>query len=154
MDQLYIVDYPINTEYAEAAIIQVNRDYDRIERCPQCGAYVSGAYWLPPREVVLTKHKAPDFLYTYCDNAPFVISERALEAIRQAGLTGITRAEEIELIRFQRKPKHEKPLPRYFRIETARSRMTIDHEHTVIRYGKHREGPVCSLCRPVPKAAI
>lgn len=148
--QLYIVDYPRKSEYAEAAVIPIEHDYDRIDHCPECGGYVSGAYWLPPREVVLTKHKAPDFLYAYCDNVPFVVSERVVEAIRSTKLTGLLVAEEIETVRFQRKPKQEKYLPKYYHIEVARSRITIDHEHSVIKYGNRKDGPGCPLCRQVP----
>ena len=148
--QLYIVDYPRKSEYAEAAIIKVERDYDRCDYCPECGARVSGAYWMQPREVVLTRHKAPDFLYGYSDNAPFVVSERVLDAMRSAGLTGLLKVEEIETVRFQRKPKQEKYLPKYYHIEVARSRITVNHEHSVIKYGNRKDGPGCPLCRQVP----
>ena len=152
--QLYIVDYPRKSEYAEASPIKTEHDYDRFDYCPECGSRVSGAYWIQPREVVLTKHKAPDFLYTYCDSAPFVVSERALEAIRAAGLRGLLQAQEIETVRFQRTPKQEKYLPKYYHIEVARSRITIDHEQSVIKYGTRgyggrKEGPGCPLCRQV-----
>ena len=128
----------------------MQHDYDRTDRCPQCGAYVSGAYWMQPREVVLTRHKAPDFLYAYCDNVPFVVSERVLDAIQSTGLTGLLRAEEIETVRFQRRPKHEKYLPKYYHIEVARSRMTIDHSNSMIKYGNRKAGPGCPLCRQIP----
>lgn len=149
--QVYIVDYPIKSEYAEAGInTKIQYDYDRIACCPECGAWVSGGYWVKPREVALTKHKAPDFLYFYGDNAPFVVSERVVEAIRSAGLTGLLVAEEIETVRFQRKPKQEKYLPKYYHIEVARSRITIDHARSVIKYGKRKDSPGCPLCRQVP----
>lgn len=148
--QLYIVDYPGKSEYAQAAIIPVTYDYDRYVCCPECGERVSGAYWLPPREVLLTRHKAPDFLYGYSDNVPFVISERVVEAIRSSGLRGLLVAEELETVRFQRKPKQEKYLPKYYHIEVSRSRITVDHEHSVIKYGNRKDGPGCPLCRQVP----
>lgn len=153
--QLYIVDYPRKSEYAEAAITPVNYDYDRCEYCPECGARVSGAYWMPPREVVLTRHKAPDFLYGYSDNVDFVVSDRVIEAIRSAELTGLLVSEEIETVRFQRKPKQEKYLPKYYHIEVARSRITIDHDRSNIKYGSpygnRKDSGGCPLCRPVPR---
>ena len=148
--QLYIVEYPISNQYAEASPIPVEHDYDKMDYCPECGNRVSGGYWKQPREVVLNRHKAPDFLYAYCDNAPFVVTERVLEAIRSAGLSGLCKAEEIETVHFQRKPKQEKYLPKYYHIEVARSRITIDHEHSVIKYGNRKDGPGCPLCRQVP----
>lgn len=149
-NDIFIVDYPRKTEFAEAAVIPVKYDYCKYASCPQCGARVSGAYWEQPREAVLTKHKAPDFLYAYCDNVPFLLSERALEKIRLAGLTGIVCSEEIEKVRFQRKSKKELCVPRYFHIELARSRITVDHQKSVIVYGSQGNAKCCPLCRQVP----
>lgn len=156
--ELYIVTYPWNTEYAEAALTDdVKYDYDRVERCPLCGRRVSGGFWSPPREVTLTNRRIPDFLYSYSSRAPFLISERALTVIRQEGLTGIKDAQKIEHVRFQRKGKKEIPIPQYYYIELIRSKMTINHEKSVIVYGKPDGDPeeegsyakVCPLCRPV-----
>lgn len=147
---LYTAEYPRKATYAEAYPIDVEYDYDRYVSCPRCGRRVSGAYWLRPREVVLTKRNAPDFLYAYCDQVPFVISENALEKLRAGGLTGIAHAEEIELVRFQRKAKTETPIPKYYHIELARSRITVDHEASVIKYGKLHDEAICPLCRQVP----
>lgn len=149
-NHLYITDFPMKTEYAEAYPIKCAYDYSRFVSCPICAERVSGAYWLPPREVVLTKRNAPDFLYCYSDNAPFVISERALHVIQNAGLTGITHAEEIDIVRFQRKSKKEVVIPKYYHIELARSRITINHEKSVIHYGKSSRTNTCALCRQVP----
>lgn len=152
--ELYIVTYPWTTEYAEAALTDdVKYDYDKVERCPLCGERVSGGFWMQPREVALTNRRVPDFLYSFsCE--PFLISERALTVIRQEGLTGIKDVQEIEHVRFQRKGKKEVPIPKYYFIELERSKMTIDHEKSVIVYGSCREGEpyskACPLCRPVP----
>ena len=147
---LYIVDYPRKSAYAEAAIIPVSYDYDRIERCPECGGAVSGAYWMQPRELVLTSRKVPDFLYAYCDNVPFLLSENAIDKICKARLTGIEAAEEIELVRFQRKSKSDNLPPKYYRIKLARSRITVDHEKSVIHYGRVPAGrKLCPLCHQV-----
>ncbi len=147
---LYIVDYPRKTEFAEAAPIDVNNDYSRYESCPKCGNRVSGALWMRPREVVLTSRKIPDFLYAYCDDSPFLLSENALQKIQDAGLVGITKAEEIEHIRFQRKSKKEVPIPKFYHIELARSMITIDHPKSRIVYGNRGKRTCCSLCRQVP----
>lgn len=147
---LYIVDFPRNNEYADAAPIEIRHDYGRVDRCPQCGAYVSGAYWMPPREVVLTKRKIPDFLYHDNSGPCFVISEDALNRIQNAGLTGIIRAEKIENVRFQRKAKVSPLLPNYYYIELLRSKITIDHAKSKISYGYSTESRTCTLCRQVP----
>lgn len=149
--ELYIVDFPRRSDYAEAAVIQNTYNYDRIARCPECGSPVSGAYWTRPREAVLTNRKAPDFLYIFTDNVPFLLSHNALEKFCQAGLTGIINAEEIETVRFQRKSKTETGIPRYYHVELARSRITIHHEKSVIHYGDTRHGSYCPLCNQAEK---
>lgn len=150
-DFLFMVDFPHKSSYAETALIEVDYLYDNYVACPECGRRVTGAYWLPPREVVLTKRVVPDFLYVLTDRAPFVISEKALTVIQNAGLTGILRYEEIEIARFQRKSKTEIPIPKYYHIELAYSRITINHERSVIDHGPasidHKK--LCPLCHPV-----
>lgn len=149
--ELFIVQMPWKGKYADGIEEDIEHDNGRIERCPLCGRGVSFSYWNHPRKVALTKRKAPDFLYT--SYPPFLISERALAVIRQAGLTGIINAEEIEYTRFIRKGKREIPIPKYYYIELTRSKMTINHEKSVIVYGNQKEGAYatpCPLCRPVP----
>ena len=149
-NNLYIVDDRRQTEYAEGALSTTPQyDYDRFDSCPLCGERVSGAYWMPPREVILTKRKVPDFLYTLDSEAPFVISHKALTAIQNAGLTGIINVEEVEIVRFQRKSKKEDVIPRYYHIELARSRITINHEKSIISYGRSSRNHTCPLCRQV-----
>lgn len=149
-NKLFIVEYPRRSEFAEAAVIPVEHDYTKFVSCPKCGARVSGAYWAHPREVVLTKHNVPDFLYAYCDNTPFLISEKAMEKIIQAGLKGIICFEEIEKIRFQRKSKRDILPPKYYHIELARSHITINHQESNIVYGRQNKSVICSLCNQVP----
>lgn len=151
---LYIVKYPWKQEFAEAAVMDnVKYDYSKADQCPLCGRRVSGGYWMPPREVVLTNRRAPDFLYSYSSEAPFLISERAWMVIHQAGLKGIKNVQEIEYTHFQRKGKKETTIPKYYYLELVRSKMTINHEKSVIIYGNQETGSyaqVCPLCRPVP----
>lgn len=154
--ELYTAIRPLTDKYAEAfPPDDVEYDYNVADLCPLCGGRVSGGYWMRPREVILTKHKVPDFLYCYGGSkAPFLISERVLTVIRQEGLTGIKDAQGIEYVRFQRKAKKEVPIPKYYYVELERSKMTIDHEKSSIVYGSCPEGEpyskACPLCRQVP----
>ena len=152
-NQLYIVHYPYKPEYAEGASGVVrNLDYSRIDKCPKCGNYVSGALWVPPRQVILTSRKVPDFLYHYGAETFFLLSKNALEKIQQAGLRGITFAEKIDKVGFQRKSKKEFPIPEYYYFKLQRSRITIDHQKSHIKYGESYGGKKesCPLCRQVP----
>ena len=84
--EFYIVMDPWKTEYATGELPDnVVYDFDRMERCPLCGAPVSGGYWPQPREVALTNRRVPDFLYSY-SYEPFLISERALAVIQPSGM--------------------------------------------------------------------
>lgn len=151
-NQLYIVDYPSKLEYAEE-VPQMDKTYDfsKIEKCTECGSYVSGGFWLPPRQVVLSSRKVPDFLYTYGGNTPFLLSKNALMKIQQAGLRGITFAEKIDKVSFQRKSKTEMPIPEYYFFGLNRSRITINHQKSEIIYGKSCGWlkKSCPLCRQV-----
>lgn len=148
---IYIVERSLRkTGYAEAAPIFVDHEYGHTETCPLCGAYVASAPWKRPREIVLTSRKTPDFLYAYCDTSPFLLSENALQKIQSSGLKGILSAEKIEQVRFQRRSKQETPIPTYYHIELARSKITINHKKSNIVYGQSSDCRQCDLCRPVP----
>ena len=48
--EFYIVMDPWKTEYATGELPDnVVFDFDKMERCPLCGAPVSGGYWPRPR---------------------------------------------------------------------------------------------------------
>ena len=147
--RFFVAEYPRKSDYAAAEPILPEYDFDRCVRCPQCGQLVSGGYWMQPRSIKITKRKLPDFLYTDGDQAPFLLSREALTKIQEAGLTGITAFQEIEASRFQRKAKAEMEIPSYYHIELARSRITIDHDHSVIVYGKQNKTQYCPLCNQV-----
>lgn len=152
LNDLYVVDYPDNARFAEAVSELADYDHEKYVSCPQCGSRVSGSYWVHPREAKLTKHNIPDFLYTVSSNTPFLLSERALKEIRQAGMTGLICAEEIESVSFQRKSKKSIDIPKYYYIELARSPITIDHKNSQIIYGGSYGGGVkCPLCRQIPR---
>lgn len=150
MQNIHIIDISHDNDYAEAAPIPVEYDYNRFISCPECGRRISGAYWVQPREVVLTKRKTPDFLYNCCDNAPILLSENALTKIVSAGFSGILRAVEIENVRFQRKTKFQTIPPKYYHIELVRSRITVDHSNSKIRYGDIPYEYTCPLCQQIP----
>ena len=153
-DSFFIVEYPDDPKYAEDAALLSDEwvphyDYDRYDRCPRCGKIVSGPFWLPPRKIVLTSRKVPDFFYLAGANVPFLISENALRGIREAGLTGIKSAEPIDYARFLRQAKKEVSIPNYYLIEVERSIITIDQERSVVEYKESEGSTQCPLCHPV-----
>ena len=154
-NQLFILKHPIEYKYAEDASLiskayAQQYDFTQTTQCPVCGRDASRALWLQPRQVVLTSRKLPDFLHTVKSRVPYLLSERALTEIQNAGLTGIIKAEPIEHIRYLRKAKIDPPIPNYYYIEVARSKITVNHELSKIRYGTLRNEDPCPLCRQVP----
>lgn len=159
MSDLFIVTYPQIAKYAETAPVLTGNDaslydFDQIERCPQCGQVISGARWIPPRKIVLTSRKVPDFLYTYGSSTPFLLSAKAFAEIRNAGLTGIKFAEPIDHARYLRKSKKEVAIPNYYYIEVEKSRITIDQDQSVTEYCESPTYTKCPLCCPVPGARM
>ena len=145
----FVAEYPRKSDYAEAETMNAKYDFDRCARCPKCGKVVSGGYWMQPRSIKINKRKLPDFLYIYGDQAPFLLSQDALNKIQEAGLTGITAYQKIEESSFQRKAKVETAIPPYYHIEVARSKIRIDHDNSVIVYGKQNKTQYCALCNQV-----
>ena len=148
-NDLYVLKYPLTSVFAESVPIKTEYDHNISVRCPSYGKWMSVSYWISPREIVRSKRKLPDFLYNYGDYVRVHLSENAIRQILQSDLKGITKVEEIESVRFQRKSKEVTVPPKYYRIEVARSRVTIDHGNSDITYGKSDYG-YCPLCRQVP----
>ncbi len=144
-----MVDIPTTEKYAEGSLIEPEYLYDKCEICPQCGRKISGGYWKSPRSVALSKQNLPDFLYIYGGSTAFLISEKALNVINKAELTGISCIEEIEHLQYQRKSKKENPIPKYYYFEVMRSKISIDHEKSKISYGRINENERCTLCNPI-----
>lgn len=149
--QFYIVEQP-DGKYAEeaclASTLKVHGDESQ-DVCPRCGGGVSGLGWLRPRNIVLTNRRIPDFFYLWGANVPFLLSERALKVIQEAGLTGIRNVEPIDDARFLRKSKKEVPIPQYYHFELPFSRITMDQERSIIGYGPIvAEDRICPQCNP------
>lgn len=149
--KIYLVEQP-DGKYAEEACltstVKVLGD-ETTEVCPCCGAWVNGRGWLRPRSIVLTNRNIPDFFYIWGANVPFLLSERALRVIREAGLTGIKNVEPIDDARFLRKSKKEVEIPQYYHFEVERSMITMDQERSIIGYGTLLdEDRICPLCDP------
>ncbi|MBM3494595.1 MAG: hypothetical protein FJX72_09820 [Armatimonadetes bacterium] len=74
-------------------------------QCPACRRELGGCRWLPPHRIELSKAKYGDFVWGA--GIDLLMSARALEAYREAGLTGI-----FEVVRVgSRKPEALKNQP-------------------------------------------
>jgi hypothetical protein len=150
--QIYKVEQPDGYYAEEACLAYMEPEYDFTPRelCPKCGKTLNSGYWLRPRHIVLTNRRIPDFLYVWGTSVDFLLSERALEVIREAGLTGIKNVEPIDSARFLRKAKKEVAIPQYYHFEVERSMIQLDREHSRIKYGSTvHEDWICPLCDPV-----
>lgn len=145
-----------NAQYAEHYIsktidgYEASFDYNNYTSCPKCGARVSGAYWMKPRILYITRHTPPDFLYTVWGDASFVVSENAYRKIVESGIAGIKNAEKIDNVIFWKKPKEDYHIQDYYYIWLHSSQITIDYQNSdITRMGGNDSG-VCSLCNQVP----
>jgi hypothetical protein len=112
-------------------------------RCDACGLYVGGRPWLPPHRVELTLHGEHwgDFAFRGDGGEDMLMSERAAAAYQDAGLTGLTGFEEVEVTRL--KGLSEQP-PRYLHVAVPRGSAAVDEKHSkLIRNAV----PTCSQCR-------
>ena len=150
--QIYVVEQPDGHYAEDACLVSTKSEYDFSPReaCPKCGKQLNSGYWLKPRHIVLTNRRVPDFFYVWGTSVDFLLSERALQVIREAGLTGIKNVEPIDSARFLRKAKKEVPIPQFYHFEVERSMIRLNHERSCISYGKtvHPER-ICSLCDPL-----
>jgi len=71
-------------------------------QCPACRRELGGCRWLPPHRIELSKAKYGDFVWGA--GVGMLMSARALDAYRAAGLTGITETgPTIEVVRVGRR---------------------------------------------------
>lgn len=149
--QIYVVEQPDGYYAEDACLLSTEMKHGDEPQfvCPRCGAWVSGRSWLRPRKIVLTSRRIPDFFYVWGPSVPFLLSERALKVIQEAGLTGIQNVEPIDEARFLRKSKKEVPIPQYYHFELPFSMITMDQERSIIGYGSGvTEAQICPLCNP------
>lgn len=150
MASFYEVRLPGNGKYAES--FGVNPEYDFTPRalCPVCGQNLSPGYWIHPRQLSLTKRKTPDILACYSAESLFLFSERAIQAMQKHGITGITKIEKTDSVVFQRKSSDPTPPPDYYDLLFVRSRVTINHQESKIKYlHNYVDKPICPVCCPV-----
>lgn len=147
---MYTLGLPMNSKYAEdiCELHHIHYDFSLIERCPICGTPVSGGKWVEPKKVVLSGKKAPDFLLCIPPDVHYLLSERAMEAVRSYGITGIIKAEKIQDVAYKRHGTLK--APDYYQLTIERSRVTINHQVSIIQYMMSHSTRTCPLCRQVP----
>ncbi|MBQ9745200.1 MAG: hypothetical protein IJW21_00040, partial [Clostridia bacterium] len=124
---IYIVTYPSVKKYAEAEVREpVYYDKDQIERCPQCGAFLSGMKWIGEKMYTIRKKAIPDFLYVFGGTDYFVISEKALNVLRENGIKGINGVEKVDKIFYRKVPIEQT----FYILTLERLDCPIDHEHS------------------------
>lgn len=142
---IYDVIYPPNAKFAEAEAVDPQYNYRKFDSCPSCGGRISGCYWVGKREIRLNKNKLPDFLYIYGGaNIPFLVSDRALDVLRENEISGILKAEPVDAVRLKKEVLDAK----YYILTLQRELYPIDHERSKIVYGENLHAR-CNVCDPI-----
>ncbi len=142
---IYNVIYPKNAKFAEAEAINPEYNYRKFDKCPSCGRRVSGCKWMGKKEIKLSKKNLPDFLYIYGGaDTPFLVSKRALDVLRENEVSGILKAEPLDVVRLKKEVLDVK----YYTLNLQREPYPIDHQRSKIVYGDNLHAR-CSVCDPI-----
>lgn len=114
------------------------------EKCEVCEAPVGMREWLPPRKVRLSKPFYGDFVFgTF---STFLCSENFKEKFIKYGLTGITKFQEVEVVKISKKRPNSPQPPRYYNVKIVRGKGRIDEKLSkVIR--EEDDKIDCQVCR-------
>lgn len=114
-------------------------DFNLIEKCPLCGANISGGKHLRPYNVVLSSKKLGDFIFGLFEF--FIVSANFKEKYEKSGLTGIKEFRKIDRLRFRKDiidAEYYEVVPE--RVNVRPEPIEVDEEDS--RRGK------CELCNP------
>lgn len=138
----YRIAWPADGKYAECWPYNPIYTLDGVERCPRCHSNLQGKYWVHPRVLHISNLRYADFLFT----TPYpAVSERFKELYEASNLRGILLFDPIEEYHVR---KNAKPAPRYYTIQTIRSNILVDCEHSNIVWMEPHEHS-CPLCDPL-----
>jgi Protein of unknown function (Gmx_para_CXXCG) len=132
-------DSEYDTEMLEADPVNLGE----APRCERCGEFVGMRPWLPPHRAELTLHGSVwgDFAFRGVVGEDFLMSERAEKLYKDAGLSGLSGFEPVEIARVR---SSKDPPPMYVHVDVARSDAAVDEERGSVR----RSGAVrCPRCR-------
>ena len=96
-------------------------------RCERCGRFIGGRPWLPPHraELVLLGSNWGDFAFRVGDETDALMSASLVEAWDQAGLTGFSGFDPVEIARFR---GAKEPPPQYVHVAVEVGGAAIDEE--------------------------
>lgn len=116
--------------------------YGKAPTCEVCGEILDSREWLPPYTIELTLHGSEWGDLAFFSESRFVMSERAVNAFLNEGLSGLGDCAAVTVAR--RKGGRGKPPPQYFRVKISRSTAAVDDARSIVA----RTHPVtCSTCR-------
>lgn len=114
--------------------------------CPQCGGHIGMLTWLPPYEGEL-ECWGREFgdIVPKVNGQDLLISERFKVLYEEFGLTGLTGFDPVEILRVKKRYRRmHGELPKYFRVDAARSRAAVDQRRSGYVW---KVPPTCDECR-------
>lgn len=110
------------------------------QTCPVCGGPVSSLSWMPPRLLWLSSAlpaKWGDFVWG-AGFSPFLVSGKFQRVYLDAGLSGITRFDTVQVIRVGKRKTNDLPkgLPDYFLVEILWNGANLDDKASNVTRGR------------------
>ena len=149
VDFFVVSSGPILAVHDTAYLPADDSRYGDAPRCDACGQFVDGRLWLPPFRVELTLRGSEwgDFA-CFGSRGAFLVSDRAAAVLTEAGLTGLSGFEPVEVVRAS---GAKLPPPVYVHVVVARGRAVVDERRSqLIR----PEPPKCDHCLSAPLEGI
>ena len=134
IDDFYAYSEPVDAHYADDG-----------PRCPKCGAWIGGSFWLEPRKVSLSRPKYGDFV---C-GVKFLVSENFKAAYENSSLNGIKQFIPVEVSKVRHLRKNPPKPPRYFALELVYSFARLNTKKSII-IGQY-DDRYCPLCNPLSR---
>lgn len=114
-------------------------------RCPACGKFTGGLTWLPPYTAILRPEGEAFGDLVYGPGLNLLVSERFAALWRDAGLSGLTGFDPVEILDVEPRKIDLASAPSYLRVRPIQGEAALDETVVV------REEPFCEVCRqPTP----
>lgn len=114
--------------------------YGDAPRREACGAFTGSMRWLPPFRVELILHGSRWGDFAFFGPEAFLLSEHALHAWRESGLSGLTPVDAVEVVAV----KARSTPPPYYHVEVARDAASVDESRSAI---VRIDPGSCDVCR-------
>ncbi len=151
MPQYFVLEIPIVTQY-RYAWYQVTEDAhlsDDAPKCPACGAFTGGRYWLPPRRVELRQpRRIGDFIGGF-GGSDCLMTNRAVRTMRSVSRTCLQSVFAVQVARVgTTKKSQDLPVPKLSAVDFRRSATRVLFDKMGVTWQMRPSPDFCPTCGP------